>query len=77
MFTFGAVSKTGPKEEIMQNSRMTLTLIGHGLTSVKPYTSDLKEMSHRVNNTRKTIIKVNYFKFCTSSLYVLSLSMNE
>lgn len=61
LFTLGAVSKTGPKEEIMQNSRMTLTLIGYGSTSVKPHTTNPKEISHRLNNTRKTIIKVIFF----------------
>lgn len=39
---------------------MSLTLIGHGTTSVKPPTAILKEIKPKDNtSTRKTIIKVN------------------
>jgi len=60
LFSFGIATKTGPNEKILKNSRMSLTLIGHGTTSVKPPTAILKEIKPKDNtSTRKTIIKVN------------------
>lgn len=60
LFSFGTASITGPDEKIMENSRMCLTLIGHGTTSVNPPTSNLKKITHKDNTSiRKTIIKVN------------------
>lgn len=59
MFSFGVASKTGPNEKLLENSRMSLTLIGHGTTSVIPPTANIKEIPHKDNTTtRKTIIKV-------------------
>jgi len=59
LFSFGVATKTGPNEKILDNSRMSLTLIGYGKTSVKPPTATLKEIKPKDNtSTRKTIIKV-------------------
>ncbi|CAI6356855.1 unnamed protein product [Macrosiphum euphorbiae] len=59
LFTFGVASKTGPNEKKLENSHMTLTLIGHGTTSAHPPNDNLKEITLKDNiATRTTIIKV-------------------
>ncbi|XP_060859268.1 saccharopine dehydrogenase-like oxidoreductase [Metopolophium dirhodum] len=59
LFSFGIATKTGPNEKILENSRMSLTLIGHGTTCVKPPSAILKKITHKDNTTtRKTIVKV-------------------
>ncbi|CAI6359211.1 unnamed protein product [Macrosiphum euphorbiae] len=59
LFSFGIATRTGPNEKILENSRMTLTLIGHGTTSVKPPSAILKKITNKDNTTtRKTIVKV-------------------
>lgn len=64
LFSFGIATKTGPNEKILENSRMSLTLIGHGTTSVKPPSDILKEITHRDNTTKRTtIIKVIFFNY--------------
>jgi len=64
----GVASKAGPNETKMKNSRMLLTLIGHGTTSANPSNDNLKEISHKDNiATRTTIIKVIFINincFC-------------
>lgn len=55
----GLASKIGPNEKMMENSRMSLTLIGQGTTSVNPSNANLKEITHENNTTtRQTIVKV-------------------
>ncbi|XP_025198349.1 saccharopine dehydrogenase-like oxidoreductase [Melanaphis sacchari] len=57
--SLGMATKTGPNENILKNSRMSLTLIGHGTTSVKPPIENLKKTTYKDNTTtRQTIIKV-------------------
>uniref|UniRef100_A0A2S2P170 Saccharopine dehydrogenase-like oxidoreductase n=2 Tax=Schizaphis graminum TaxID=13262 RepID=A0A2S2P170_SCHGA len=58
-FSFGIATKTGPNEKLLENSRMSLTLIGQGTTSVKHSTVNLKEITYKDNtSTRQTVIKV-------------------
>ncbi|CAH1731636.1 saccharopine dehydrogenase-like oxidoreductase [Aphis gossypii] len=57
--SFGIATETGPNEKLLENSRMSLTLIGHGTTSEKPPTANLKDITHKDNTyKRQTIIKV-------------------
>ncbi|KAL5238649.1 hypothetical protein ACI65C_006059 [Semiaphis heraclei] len=59
LFSFGVATKTGPNKKILDNSRMSLTVIGYGKTSAKPPTTIFKEIKHKANTSlRKTIIKV-------------------
>lgn len=74
------MSKTGPNKEVMQNSRLSLTLIGLGSTNVKPHIIDPKEISHRVNNTRKTIVKVIFLLYLylhVDSMYQFNRQYSE
>ncbi|XP_026817220.1 saccharopine dehydrogenase-like oxidoreductase [Rhopalosiphum maidis] len=58
-FSFGIATKTGPNEKLLENSRMSLTLIGQGTTSVKHPTVNLKKITYKHNtSTRQTVIKV-------------------
>lgn len=52
-------TKTGPDEKLMENSRLSLTLIGYGSTSVK-HSLDQTTENKSINNncTRKTAVKV-------------------
>lgn len=56
----GVASKTGPHKQKLESSRMSLTLIGHGTTSAKPYdANNQKEIADKDNiATRTTILKV-------------------
>lgn len=53
----GVATKTGPNEIIMNNSRLTLTVIGYGSTA-KQHNTNLKKTKNKDDCTRKTIIKV-------------------
>ncbi|XP_008179776.1 saccharopine dehydrogenase-like oxidoreductase [Acyrthosiphon pisum] len=58
-FSLGVASNTGPNEKKMENSHMSLTLIGRGTTSANPPNDNLKEIAHKDNiAARTTIIKV-------------------
>lgn len=69
MFSFGIASKTGPNDEVMENSRISLTLIGYGSTSIQS-TTNSNEIKH---GARKTIVKVIFllFKFDCKELMFL------
>lgn len=69
LFSFGVATKTGPNKKILDNSRMSLTVIGYGKTSAKPPTTIFKEIKHKANTSlRKTIIKVIFLNII---LYIL------
>lgn len=61
-FSLGFATKTGPTEKIMKNSRMSLTIIGHGLTSVQPITFNAIDIINgkTQNNKRTTTVKVMF-----------------
>ncbi|XP_015378852.1 PREDICTED: saccharopine dehydrogenase-like oxidoreductase [Diuraphis noxia] len=55
----GLATKTGPTEEVMENTCMSLTLIGYGTTSVYSPNAYIKDITYNDNTTsRKTIAKV-------------------
>lgn len=59
LFSLGMATKTGPNKKIMKNSRLSLTLIGYGSTSVKsPTILNSDESNYSKMNFRKTIMKV-------------------
>jgi len=42
----------------MENSRLSLTIIGYGSTSTQPLTENTDKIKYGVKNRRKTVIKV-------------------
>lgn len=68
-------TKTGPKAQVMENSRLSLTLIGYGLTSVIPLTNIPSAARYKHNITRKTVVKVIFLSkitLLTCITYILS-----
>jgi len=78
LFSFGIATKTGPNEKILENSRMSLTLIGYGTTCVKPPSAVLKKITHKDNTTtRKTIVKVIFLIIIVCILWdILYINVN-
>lgn len=51
----GIATGTGPNEKVMQNSRLSLTVIGYGLAAVQPIKIEPK---NQVDIIKKTVVKV-------------------
>lgn len=72
----GIATKTGPKTKIMENSRLSLTLVGYGSTSVNPLTNIPKTARYINNATRKTVVKVIFLiKNFLVDLYYIKINL--
>lgn len=72
----GIATKTGPNTKIMENSRLSLTLIGYGSTSVNPLTNILKKTISKNNSIRKTVVKVIFLiQNYLADLYYIKINL--